>query len=168
MSVHEFELFHGVALAKIMRSDSSVSLLLTETKPSSVWAAYELNAEIVLYIKHSTTPKRGKRKSKRKTYRWLFTFGPPQLEQISNIKKPVWVALVCGSPKLGKGPLEVCLLDPSDVTALVDLNSTGSQWARVEFESGTGKRLRAYGSNSAGKPRIIPRNRLETWVIPGS
>jgi hypothetical protein len=34
MSVHEFELFHGIVLTKLIRSDRPITLRMFETKPS--------------------------------------------------------------------------------------------------------------------------------------
>lgn len=165
MSVRDFELFHGAALTKLVRADSKVSLLLTETRPKAVWAAYELNSEVYLYVKHSANPQKAKKK-KRTWLKWQFTFEPTHLVQIKGLKSKrmdVYVALVCGSPRL-EDQMEICLLDPGEFERLIDLGATGSQWIRVQFADGTS--LHAFGSLGE-QPVIVPRNRLDTWAIPG-
>lgn len=167
MSVHDFEFYHGAALTKIMRSDRPITLRMIETAPSEVWSAYRLNDEVVLYVKHSANPRTGKRK--RGSTRWPFTFTPAQLQQANSLRttSPLFVALVCASYRIGKGPMEICLLDQEQLEKCIDLTSSATQVITVECEPG--KSLRAYGpKNSKTKTIVVPRNRLETWQIPGN
>ena len=168
MSVKIFELFHGAALAKIMRRGKKVSLLMTETRPSDVWAAYTLNDAVILYIKVSTNAK--ERKRKKGSFSWQFNFTPSELEQLSSIQgaKPIYTALVCGSRSVGKNPMEVCFLKPEQSDQCIDIKPK-ARTQSIHVERDPGMSLRAYGTkNGHDHPLIIHRDALEKWEVPGS
>jgi hypothetical protein len=56
MAVHEFELFHGIALTKLVRAERPISLRMIKTRPGEAWSAYTINNEVELFLKHSTMP----------------------------------------------------------------------------------------------------------------
>jgi hypothetical protein len=161
MPVREFELFHGAVLTKIVRSDRPMTLRMIETKPGESWSAYTVNNEVTLILKHSARPRKLKRE--RGSFRWQFTLGADQIQQLSGANS--WLGLVCGSQSIGKSaPMEVCLLDPKDTERLVDKSSLVQQSIFVTYQPG--KSLRA--SSPKIEEIVVPRNRLETWEIPGS
>lgn len=161
MPIREFELFHGAVLTKIVRSDRPMTLRMIETKPGESWSAYTLNGEITLILKHSTTPRPLKRE--RGSTRWQFTLSAEQIQQLSGANS--WLGLVCGSPKIGKkSPMEICLLDPNEIDRLVDKSSLVQQSILVKYLPGKSLRV----SSTKSKEFVVPRNRLDTWEIPGS
>lgn len=164
MPVREFELFHGAVLAKIVRNEKPITLRMIETKPSSEWAVYRINDEVTLIIKHSKKA-RSLRQPATATSRtatsWTFVFSSDQLAQVS--KGTVWVALVCGQDNVGAGPKEICLLQPDEIDALIPNGPTKQQSVTVRYEPG--KSLRALHGQVT---KVVPRNRLDTWQVPGS
>lgn len=161
MSVREFELFHGAVVTKIVRSDRPMTLRMIETKPGESWSAYTVNGEITLILKHSATPRPLKRE--RGSFRWQFTLSPEQIQQLSEANS--WLALVYGSPRIGKkAPMEICLLPPEDIERLVEKSSLEQQSVYVKYSKG--KSLRVASAKS--EEFVVPRNRLDTWEIPGS
>jgi len=160
MPVREFELFHGAVLTKLVRSDHPTTLRMIETKPGESWSAYTLNDEITLILKHSATPHQLKRE--RGSFRWQFTLSPEQIQQLSAANS--WLGLACGSRRIGKAPMEVCLLNPGDVDRLIDKSSLVQQSVLVKYLPGKSLRV----SSSMIDELIIPRNRLDEWQIPGS
>ena len=116
MPVREFELFHGAVLTKIVRSDRPMTLRMIETKPGESRSAYTVNGEVTLILTHSATPRKLKRE--RGSFRWQFTLGADQIQQLSGTNS--WLGLICGSPNIGKRALmEVCLLDRKTSRALL-------------------------------------------------
>ena len=138
-----------------------MTLRMIETKPGESWSAYTVNGEITLILKHSSTPHPLKRE--RGSSRWQFTLSGEQIQQLSGANS--WLGLVCGSQKLGKkAPMEVCLLDPNDIDRVVDKSSLVQQSITVKYI--LRKRLRV--SSPKSEEFVVPRNRLDTWEIPGS
>ena len=84
MAIKEFELFHGVVLTKILRSDRPVSFLFIENAQMIQVDVYTINDEIELFIKHSISPRalsRGKG-----GYSWIFTFSPDHITQLQKLQ----------------------------------------------------------------------------------
>jgi len=164
MAVDEFELFHGVVLTKLVRSERPITLRMIETRPGEAWSAYTLNDEVDLFIKHSTTPRDTVRGGEGRA--WSFVFGADQLRQMaaSKAKGGVYVALVGGTRQIKDTQRCVCLLDPQEVSGLLDLSSTAQQALTVKLISG--KSLRVYHGHE--EKFKVPQNRLEKWQIPGS
>ena len=160
MPVREFELFHGAVLTKLVRSDRPTTLRMIETIPGEAWAAYTINGEVTLLIKHSAAPRRLGRRSS--GMRWSFRFGPDQIRQLSSAN--VWLALVCGTVRVGKIQMDICLLDPEQVDQLLDKSSLSQQ--AIAVRQLPGRSLRA--SSARIDEFVVPRNRLDTWEIPGS
>jgi len=163
MAIDEFELFHGVVLTKLLRSEKPITLRMIETRPGEAWSAYTLNDEVDLFIKHSTTPRSTVRGGEGRS--WPFVFGIDQLGQMgaSKAKGGVYVALVGGSRQIKDTQRCVCLLEPGEIKELLDFSSPLQQALTVKLIPG--KSLRVY---SAHKMRFkIPQNRLEKWEVPG-
>jgi len=165
--VREFELFHGIVLTKLLRSEKPTTLRMVETNPQQAWAAYEINDEVTLYIKYRTGPHTLSRGEGGQS--WAFVFSSSELEKIQALKskKQVYLALVCGKKAITGGDcgMRTCLLDPDKLRRIIDVTATGRQ--TVTVKSMPGKSLRVSGSSTT-KPLIVSRNELDTWIVPGS
>lgn len=162
MSVKEFELFHGVVLTKLVRSDRPMSLRLIETSANEAWAAYTINTEVMLFMKHSTKPRVLKRE---KATSWSFVFSPKDLAKIKEKNNSVYVALVCGLKKVRPDKMEVCFLSPYQLNQLLDVVSPKQQTVTVKAQ--TRKQLRASSAKMESEI-LVPQNALEEWQVPGS
>ena len=162
MAVHEFELFHGIALTKLVRGDRPISLRMIETRPGEAWSAYTINSEVELFLKHSTKPTKLKRE--KRALAWNFVFGTDQLRQIRESTRPVYSALVCGDRTLKTDTMQVCLLDPDQLKQLIDLTVSSQQSVHIKFIPGKSLRV----SSAQADEFIVPRNRFEEWEVPGS
>lgn len=159
MAVKEFELFHGAVLTKLARSKKPLTLCMIETRSADSWSTYRVNDEVRLLIKHSLTGRSLKREAAKV---WSFVFSPDQIRQLQ--EPGTWAALVCGSKIIGGTDMEVCLLEPSELASLIDLSTTTQQSAMVKRLDGKGLRV----SSSRIDERIVNRNRLDVWDVPGS
>ena len=162
MPIRDYELWHGAVITRLCRNDQPVSLTLIETRDGDRMA-YWLNDSVVLFIKYATAPKPRKRGGKTT---WSFTFQPNHLADIVEYENDaqVYLALVCGNYDLNE-KMDICLLYPEDIAECLDLADVDrTQWISVEREPR--KYLRVSGPNSEHK-LSIPRNRLDTWKIPG-
>ncbi len=163
-TVHEFELFHGIALTKLVRSDHPITLRMIETNTSEAWSAYTLDGQTTLYIKHSTALKKSVRD---KFITWPFSFSPNDIHKIAELseQRSVHVALVCGNKTMQIKEMQICLIDPDQVKQLIDVGGSDAQSIRVKYIPG--KSLRVTGSISA-KELIVARNKFDSWRVPGS
>ena len=165
--VKEFELFHGIVLTKLVRSDRPTSLRLIETDPARAWAAYTVNDEVTLYVKYRAGSRSLSRGEGGRS--WTFVFSPSELAKIRAMapETRVHLALVCGQKKIESGDcgMHVCLLSPDQRRQLIDTNSTNQQTISVKCLPG--KRLRVTGSASS-KEHIVKRSALDKWTVPGS
>lgn len=163
MAIKDFELFHGIVLTKLVRSDHPISLRMIETNKDQAWSAYRVNDASFLYIKYRTRARKTKRP---KGLAWVFIFSEDELEQISNLKKqhPIFLALVC----VDKKPNSVCLLEPSEIERCINLDFKGSQNITVLYQRN--KNLRAYGplNSSEDDKLVVPQSRLDKWAPPGN
>lgn len=165
MAVHEFELFHGIALTKLVRSDRPVALRMIETQPNVSWATYVVNDSVAVLIKHSTKPIT--LKTIKGGFAWGFVFPPDQIREITTLRatRDVYLALVCGARRLGAAKMQVSLLTPNEIGQLLDMSGNGSsQSVRVKYRPGSQLRV----SGQRGTKLVVPRNRLEKWQPPGS
>ena len=55
MTVHQYELFHGLVLAKLVRSEHSRTLTLIETRELGKCSVYRVN-DVILYMKQAAAP----------------------------------------------------------------------------------------------------------------
>ena len=115
--------------------------------------------DVVLHIKYATAGKRAKRSPG--VLKWLFTF--PISEATSLAKHPAtFLALVCGMAK-GSTEGEIALIEPDELKALLDLPATAVQAISVEYEPR--RQLRIHTPRHSCK---VPRNRIDTWRVPGA
>lgn len=164
MSVREFELYHGAALAKVLRSEKPVALRLVETKPGETWSTYTLNDAIDLLVTHSKGPRPVSRGGGGTS--WSFVFSTNQLRQMNpaRTKRPVWVAMVCGRNSPAEGEMEICLLDPEQIADIIDFRSP-QESVTIRKPSGKG-RLRVFKDRH--ERFLVPRSRLDHWDVPGA
>lgn len=164
MSVREFELFHGVVLAKLLRSDRPVSLRLVETQASQDWSTYTLNDEVNLLVSHSRSPRQYRRGGGGTS--WQFVFSENQMRQIGSPvnEKPVWLALVCAAKEFVPSDICVCLLDPDQIAKIIDLSSS-SQNVTIRKPAGQAQLRVVENRREVFK---VPRSRIENWEVPGS
>jgi hypothetical protein len=160
MPVREFELFHGAVLTKLVRADHPLTLRMIETRPSDAWSTYRINDQVNVLIKHSLNPRSLTRE---KGKAWQFVFSPEQMRQIRI--PSTWGALVCGGKTVGGSEMEVCLLAPEQLAELLDVSSNEPQSVTVKRIEGKGLRAQ---SPLMKNDLVVPRNRIDTWVVPGS
>lgn len=163
MSVREFELYHGAALAKVLRSEKPVALRLVETKPGENWSTYTLNDAVDLFVTYSKRPRPVSRGGGGTS--WSFVFSSNQLRQMNPAisKRAVWVALVCGRKCPGEGDIHVCLLDPEQISEAIDF-SAEQQSLTVRKPSGKGQ-LRVFKERY--EQFLVAQSRLDKWEVPG-
>jgi hypothetical protein len=162
MSVHEFELFHGVVLTKLVRSDRPMTLRLIETSANEAWVAYTINTTATLFMKHSTKSRVLKRE---KALSWSFVFSPKDLAQIKERGGNAYVALICGLKKVQVPKMEICFLTAEQVNQLLDTEDSRQQ--AVTVKAATRKRLRVSSSRIESE-LLVPQSALESWEVPGS
>jgi hypothetical protein len=160
MAVHEFELFHGVVLTKLLRGRPT-ALRLVETAAQKDWAAYTINDEVYLYIKHSSTP----RPREKDVPTWTFGFPPADVKKIKEKREKVYFALVCGFKEIKATQMVVCFLNPEQLDSLLNQQAEGQQTVTVKAISG--KKLRV-SSGKTQEPLKINKDGLENWEIPGA
>jgi len=166
--VSDFELYHGIALTKLVRNDEPVTLRLIETDPRKAWAAYILNDEVAMYAKYRTSPYALKRVEGGRV--WNFQFGSDELTKIQKLKdrRSVYLTLICGRREI-KGSdvsMHTCLVRPDEVSDLIEISSPDSQNIKVKYLPG--KYFRVSGSKTDRDEVKIPRSRLGKWQVPGS
>jgi hypothetical protein len=160
--VHEFELFHGVVLTKLVRGERPFTLRLIETKVGELWAAYKVN-DATIHIKHSVTPRRRTRGEPATV--WQFTLPASEVSKIcapSGDWSEKFLVLVCGAKDVRFNAMQVCLLDSGQLAQLLDSGANRQQTISVVHTRN--KSLRA---RSPRAEIIVPRNRLDKWVVPG-
>lgn len=156
-TVRQFELFHGAVLTALLRRDHPIALSMVETMPSDSWSTYRINDAVNLVVTHSTT---GTKQRRTNEVVWQFTFSSAQIKQIREGR--AYVAMVCGSPSV-KAEMEVCLLDPSQIEKLIDVQSPQQQAVSVRASSS----LKVYSGRHV-KEVTVAKNKYRNWEVPGS
>ena len=152
--VKEFELFHGVVLAKLMRNDRPVSLRMVEVRPNEAWSTYKINDKALLLVKYGAQPRTTKAGTT-----WSFTFNANELERLRDERHHL--ALVCGVRQLEDvDTMQVCLLVPEHVQELLDLD--GDQQGVTVSHKASQRKLRVK-SGRVEKPVLITRGALANW-----
>ena len=166
MSVHEFELFHGCVITKILRSDRPITLRLIQTKPQEHWSTYILNDETNLFVSHSVAPRPVSRAGGGTS--WTFNFSKNQLKQINSTLKnrAVYVALVCGRQNLKgkKEKIEICFMTPQQIEEIVNFNA--AQQSITVRCLNSGGRIRVFKDKR--ERFYVPKSALDKWEVPGS
>jgi len=133
---------------------------MIETRPSEAWSTYRINDEVSVLVKYSLNVRTLKRENGKA---WQFIFSSDQMRQLLN--RATWAALVCGGKAVSGGDMEVCLLNPEQLGQILDLSSNTQQSVTVKRIGG--RSLRALSARLR-EELIIPRNRVDTWALPGS
>ncbi len=164
MSVHEYELFHGIALTKILRSKKPITLRMIETRPGDDWSIYTLNDVFNLFLKHSLHHRIISRNGEGTS--WTFIFSEAQVKRINELQpsKKLYIALICGSTNI-KEKMHICLLFPGEIDQL-DCFSDNSKSQSITIRYKKGQYLRVFKDRKE-ELKIAP-NRLDSWEIPGS
>ena len=160
MGIQTFEMFHGAVLAKITRRSEAVVLRLIETRPEEYWSVYTINDAVHLVVKYRTRP----RPLKNGRLAWSFIFSSDELERIRvlSAEKEVSIALVGGQQQIG-AVMEIGLLTGQELMRMTDPLEDGLS---ITLRYEPGKQLRIFHKRRLAYK--VPRNRMDTWNIPGS
>jgi hypothetical protein len=146
MSIAEYHFYHGAALSLIVSRGEFTGLVRI---PEIGGAAYAVNHDIGVYIKHTTNS----------SGPWQFNFHAGHQEAIRNLfnryKEKTFVALVCGD-------VGVCLLKYGEYAAVIDENFKEQEGLSVEKPEGGGFRVQG-ASGQFGK--VIPLNRFPSQIF---
>jgi len=160
MSIKHFEVFHGIALTKLIRNEKPVSVSLIETKPAEDWQVYGI-IDVDLFVKHRTKSNSQVRKKGRQS--WQFTFSPHEISRINKKgARPVYVALICGQQNI-RDEMEICFLKPEQVKGIFP--SAVDKTFSLTVRSEEGHSLKIFVGRKVRD--IISRNAIEKWEIPG-
>lgn len=144
--IREYEFYHGAVLKRLLQGDNCV-ILRQFTDGHSYGAAYVVNNDTGLYIKHSTS----------RLSPWTFTFSQDHQTDIDTMYKEfgeVFVCLVCRDDGI------VCL-SYTQLKGVLDENFT-TEWIRVARR----KREKYMVSGSDGKLRVkIGENEFPSKVL---
>lgn len=159
MSIRQFEIFHGIALTKLIRSEKPVSVSLIETKPAEDWQVYGI-IDIDLFVKHRTKSNSQVRKKGRQS--WQFIFSQGEISRINKRGRPVYVALICGHQSIQE-EMEICFLKPEQVREVFPSDADKPFSLTVRSEPGNSLWVFVHR-----QVRIkVPRSAIEKWEIPG-
>lgn len=148
MRVQDQDIYHGIALAQIVRHKSFKALNHVLPKQGH----YMINSDRHLLVKYRTSDDNGL---------WQFTFKP---EEISALKKMgqksnlVFLCLVCGQST-------ICALSLEEIKTLLVIKKRNDQQS-ITVEFPIGLRLRVRGTN--GKlPKTVPHNAFPQKLFTG-
>ncbi len=163
MSIKDFEMYHGIVLTKMVRSDHPVSLRMIETNKDEAWAAYRINDAATLYIKYRT---KGRKTKRTRGLSWVFVFSEDEIREIAklNKSKPVYFALVC----VNKSPIAVCFLEPTDIAKCIDLKAQSAQNITVLYQRRKSLRVHGQLNTTNDDVLVVSQNGLDVWKVPGS
>lgn len=164
-SVKQFELFHGLVLAKILREKRPTTLSMIKTNIQEEWSTYEVDIDGVdtsnvrLFFKHSTKSKPLKKTGAES---WNFNFTSGQLNQLREKKHRI--VLVCGFQDVKSAKdMQICFPGPEQIETLLDLSSSDNVTRTVAVQAEKGKKLRAF-SNRTNDKFTVGRNALSNWA----
>ena len=159
MFIKQFEIFHGIALTKLLRSEKPISVSLIEIRPTEDWQVYGI-IDVDLFVKHRTgSISLVRRKG---GHSWQFTFSPNEICRINKKDRPVYVALICGQQTI-QDEMEICFLKPEQVKKIFPSNSEKPFSLTVRSEPGNSLRVVL----DRKVKDIISRSAIEKWEIPG-
>ena len=160
--VRDFHFFHGAALAMIAEHEQFTAVNSVVEGGHRVHAAYRVNDDAGLYVKHATRPRPD-------SCEYAFSFSQENLEEIRRLSLAAsWVviALVC------VGSRTVCALTRQEFEELVDARRAAkgeeeSQY-KILVDAEKGKQLRAY-VDAPGHRRLClePRHTVPRTRFPG-
>jgi hypothetical protein len=150
----EFDLLHGAVLAALIRRAGAVAFRVRALDPEAGWTLIAFEGGMTVGLSHRTRARRETRGDG--GWGWRFSFGPDHLAALRRAGHPeaLHLALICGRGT-GTRP-EVALLEPQEVTRLLDLGYLFPQTLTVRAVAR--KELRV----STRRARLkIPRRRLD-------
>jgi hypothetical protein len=154
MPVNEFEFFHGLVLAKLIRRPDVSNLMLIEfnKQESSI---YRVNDDAGVFVTYSTSPRSSKKDDSRS---WTFNVSPEQRRQIGEQSKrlSVYMALVCGSQKFKYSEYSICALNSSQWEEILGADLAAGS-ITVRLPAGGGFRI----FKDRRECFIVPRNSLQ-------
>lgn len=158
MPIREFELYHGVVLTKIVRRGVD-SLSLIERGGNDAWAAYKINADCVVYVKHASTDSGI---TKDGAVRYQFTFDVPHINRLRGYETEfgsdcTHVGLVCANS-------EVAFFSVSDLWQCLQHQPPTRATVRVHIKPKNS--LRVLGPLNTATPLIVSRNALDKHAFP--
>jgi hypothetical protein len=133
MKIDHKDLFHGAALTQLTEHLSFKAL----NKADAKYGHYLVNTDRRLLTKHSERPQPP----------WQFTFQPDDLETLRSDRASgfmTFIVLVCGE-------VSICLLDESEFSVLIDLDSSNQQSIRVQIPKAS---MQVNGSAGALRHKI--------------
>lgn len=143
MKIQEQDFYHGAALTQIVEHKSFKAL----NRASGKYGHYLINTDRHVFVKYRTA----------ESSPWSFTF---QADEVATISKSIvsgltHVCLVCGG-------VTICALSSVEVQTLIDLNSSTSQWIKVEVPKGG----RCHVAGSIGAlAKTVPHNAFPDKVF---
>jgi hypothetical protein len=156
--VRDFEVLHGIALAKIARGCPGQALRIVDMKPDEGWSSYALGDATGFIVRHRPLPRKLRRKGGGLS--WRFAFSSEQLGRLRRLgrRRTVYLVLVCGGPGRRMARLEIAFLHPEEYGRILDVSSFLPQALTVQ--SLPRKELWI----SRWRTRLkIPRQRLDDW-----
>jgi hypothetical protein len=146
MPIPDYHFYHGAALSLIVAQGEFTGLA---KMPALGTAAYAVNHDIGVYIKHTTNS----------LSPWQFNFKPEHQTAIRDLFKKysekTFIALVCGREG-------VCIIEYGEYASVIDENFDEQEMLSVERPGGGGFRVQG----GAGKlPKIVPVNRFPTHMF---
>lgn len=141
MSIPQRAFYHGAVLAEITENEHFTSINKIPNIAST--SAYQLNHNIGIYIKYTTTNQNGS---------WRFTFAPDHQDVIRRMfdiyGEKTFIIFVCEEQGF-------CIIDFGVFANCIDLNHSESEWIEIYRPDGGSFRIRgARGDHD----RAIPLN----------
>ena len=149
--INEFKQYHGSVFAELI--DESIVPITLFRPDLSNNAIYILNAEIGLYVKHST----------KRISPWRFTFHSEHLDELWKLDESVeklFLVLVCGRS-------EIAVIDAEEAKKLLPRQSKESCWVSVRTGHNTMLEVEGtLGSLSRKIRKSKPFERLRPLIEP--
>jgi hypothetical protein len=132
MTASEFERYHGVALARLLRGQAGREVRVTEMKPDEGWSVLIPARGPVVVIRHRSRPRR--LRSTPGGLSWRFSFSGEQLARLRRHTRQgrLRLLLICGREEKNQQQAEMALLEPREVARLLDLSSFLEQRLTVQ------------------------------------
>lgn len=119
--IRDFHYIHGAVLARILRANKPVSVMLLETEAGS-WSSYDINLDHRLIVLTGTNLRRVEQGGA--GYSWTCQVSDNQMKQIACRNKSVCIACVLPRATLKDSGQFICFLSPNDVQEIVDTSNS--------------------------------------------
>lgn len=145
MKIQKHDLYHGAALAQIVKHRSFKAI----NRASAKYGHYVVNTNRYLFVKYTAA-----RRSP-----WRFLLHSDEIEgikaEVEKKRNYVYLCLVCGRKT-------ICALKRSEIKKVIDLSSDIPQW--IQVKSPKGGRCHVCGSNGSLK-YTVPHSSFPDKVI---